>query len=95
MARTKLKYELIDNDTGRTLISGSTSHEVLTKAAQYCRNNDLSYYDVAYMVIRNGAKATVLSTLSGAALQELIEDEEIDKLLYDQEDTSGADYDEW
>lgn len=84
----RLKYELIDNATGRTLVSGSSSAEVLSKAAQYMRDYNLSYDEVSYVVITNGAKAEAAFTTSGNELKELIEDEV-------EEDEYEEDSDEW
>lgn len=83
--KTTLKYELLDNLTGRTLVSGPTAQATLISAAQYILDYNLDYRDVAYVVLKNfkeqsqrgvldKARAVIFSA-SGEELRELIEDE--------------------
>lgn len=99
--KTTLTYELIDNLTGRTLLSGPTAAVTLLSAAQYILDYNIDYRDVAYIVLKNykeqsprglldKAKAVIFSA-SGDELRELIEDEQVDPYADTTEDDWESD----
>jgi hypothetical protein len=75
MRKRKHKYELVDNYTGATLCSGDSSGDGLQVAYRYILDHGLSYEDVSYVILSNGAKTRIAFRATGAALAELIEDE--------------------
>jgi hypothetical protein len=96
-----LKYELIDNQTGRTLISASSPQAALASAAQYILDYNVDYKDVAYIVLKNyketsqrglltKARATIFAA-SGDELRELLEDELEEEYYDDDPDDWGPD----
>jgi hypothetical protein len=88
MPKPKLKYELIDSHSGRTLLRGTSAVDLLTKAAQYMLDYAIIPSEVTYVILSNGAKAKALSAISGAELQQLIDDMDIEPYAED-------DMDEW
>jgi hypothetical protein len=73
--RPNRKYELIDNQTGRTLTTASTRRAGLEAAAQYLHTYPMEKSVVSFICVENGIGARIIYRATGYALEELLEDE--------------------